>query len=178
MIPGEAVYGVILLGPFSFARFGRTAGECHHTQGKGEHNEELQADCLRRAASGWRRKERCAGRALLHPPALHSGRHLQGGCCCPEKDCRRHGRYFQRPAVSGGHRICFNAHERCTGRDGRQHPLRFFSFLHRPRPSWRCSRSGRSTHKRRSWGSSAYRSAGSLQPTARRGYRSRNSARW
>ncbi len=86
MIPGEAVYGVILLDPFfSFARFGRTAGECHHTQGKGEHNEELQADCLRRAASGWRRKERCAGRALLHPPALHSGRHLQGGCCCPEK---------------------------------------------------------------------------------------------
>ena len=40
MIPGEAVYGVILLDPFSFARFGRTAGECHHTQGKGEHNEE------------------------------------------------------------------------------------------------------------------------------------------
>ena len=24
--------------------------------------------------------------------------------CSPEKDCRCYGRYFQRPAVSGGHR--------------------------------------------------------------------------
>ena len=49
MIPGEIVHGVILLGLFSFVRFGRAAGKCHHTQDKGEQNEELQADCLRRA---------------------------------------------------------------------------------------------------------------------------------
>ena len=73
---GEIVHGVILLGLF-FCPLRPAAGKCHYTQDKGEQNEELDkqtaSDVLRLVGG---EKTLCS-RALLHPPALHSGRYLQ-----------------------------------------------------------------------------------------------------